>query len=208
MGEPSQAHAETRQRLLEAAGELFAEGFHVAATRFAAGQAPISRPSIITLAARKPSMKQCCTTQTACWATRFQPPPRWGARGAPARNDRVGTEPVFCPGQPEWRWKFIEQATIGLTPSLQAFFDSKILPILRGAGLDLPGVFGQACSPVASPLCYPQHSRPVFRLPAFPGADQFAGYRRDVFAGGTTSIDRPHRGVFHCGAERPGTPLE
>ncbi|MGA2511911.1 MAG: CerR family C-terminal domain-containing protein, partial [Candidatus Acidiferrales bacterium] len=37
----------------------------------------------------------------------------------------------FAQGQPEWRWRFIEQATIALTPGLRAFFNSKILPLYQ-----------------------------------------------------------------------------
>ena len=54
----------------------------------------------------------------------------------------------FAQGQPGWRWKFIEHATVELTPGLEAFFKSRILPMYDA----LDSICREFLGPAASQL--------------------------------------------------------
>jgi AcrR family transcriptional regulator len=132
--EPSAAQAETRRRLLEAAGELFAEkGFRLAGTREICRRAGTDIAAIHYHFGSKEALYE----QVLHYADgllvdslpQFDGPGPREARLA-AMIEWVLTQ-TFAQGQSEWRWKFVEQAATEVTDSLQAFIDSKILPVFQ-----------------------------------------------------------------------------
>jgi AcrR family transcriptional regulator len=121
-----QSQAETRQRLLDAAGELFAEkGFRLAGTREICRKAGTDIAAIHYHFGNKENLYEAVLR----YADNLL------VDAIPEARLREMIEWVlaqcFAQGQPEWRWRFIEQATITLTPGLLAFFNSKILPLYQ-----------------------------------------------------------------------------
>lgn len=130
----SETRAETRWRLLEAAGELFAEkGFHLAATREICRRAGTDIAAIHYHFGNKENLYEAVLRHADTLLT--DPLPALAhARTKEARLKEIIAwvlEQCFAEGQPEWRWRFIEQATISLTPGLRSFFNSHILPLYR-----------------------------------------------------------------------------
>ena len=130
----SQAQAETRRRLLEAAGELFAEkGFRLAATREICHKAGTDIAAIHYHFGNKENLYEAVLRYADNLLT--DAVPDFSVSPQRSREARLRSliewvlSQSFAQGQPAWRWKFIEQATVELPPSLVAFFRSKILPM-------------------------------------------------------------------------------
>ncbi|MBZ5501757.1 MAG: CerR family C-terminal domain-containing protein [Acidobacteriia bacterium] len=136
MRKQSRAQAETRRRLLEAAGELFAEkGFRVAATREICRKAGTDIAAIHYHFGNKENLYEAVLRYADNLLTDAVPDfsvSRQRSREARLRSliEWVLSQ-CFAQGQPAWRWKFIEQATVELPPSLEAFFRSNILPMYQ-----------------------------------------------------------------------------
>ena len=129
-----QSQAETRQRLLDAAGELFAEkGFRLAGTREICRKAGTDIAAIHYHFGNKENLYEA-VLRYADNLLVDAIPAFAASRSREARlRDMIEwvLAQCFAQGQPEWRWRFIEQATIALTPGLRAFFNSKILPLYQ-----------------------------------------------------------------------------
>jgi AcrR family transcriptional regulator len=130
----SRAQAETRQRLLDAAGELFAEkGFRLAATREICRKAGTDIAAIHYHFGNKDNLYEAVLR----YADRLLSDaiPDFSASPERSREARLREmiewvlKQCFAQGQPAWRWRFIEHATVELTPGLEAFFKSRILPM-------------------------------------------------------------------------------
>jgi TetR/AcrR family transcriptional regulator, regulator of cefoperazone and chloramphenicol sensitivity len=130
----SRAQAETRRALLEAAGELFAEkGFRVASTREICRKAGTDIAAIHYHFGNKEKLYE----EVLRYADSLLSEPAPVAAGKQGRSREARLRDMvewvlgqcFAPGQPAWRWKFIEHATTELTPGLEAFFQSRILPM-------------------------------------------------------------------------------
>ena len=129
-----QSQAETRQRLLDAAGELFAEkGFRLAGTREICRKAGTDIAAIHYHFGNKENLYEAVLRYADNLLV--DAIPTFAASRSREARLREMIEWVlaqcFAQGQPEWRWRFIEQATIALTPGLRAFFNSKILPLYQ-----------------------------------------------------------------------------
>jgi TetR/AcrR family transcriptional regulator, regulator of cefoperazone and chloramphenicol sensitivity len=129
-----QSQAEARQRLLDAAGELFAEkGFRLAGTREICRKAGTDIAAIHYHFGNKENLYEAVLRYADNLLV--NPIPTFAASQSREARLREIIEWVlaqcFAQGQPEWRWRFIEQATIALTPGLLAFFNSKILPLYQ-----------------------------------------------------------------------------
>ena len=126
--------AETRQRLLDAAGEIFAEkGFRLAATREICRKAGTDIAAIHYHFGNKENLYEAVLRYADNLLVDTIPIFR-ASRSREARLKEMiewVLAQCFAQGQPEWRWRFIEQATIALTPGLRAFFNSKILPLYQ-----------------------------------------------------------------------------
>jgi len=129
-----QSQAETRQRLLDAAGELFAEkGFRLAGTREICRKAGTDIAAIHYHFGNKENLYEA-VLRYADNLLVDAIPTFAASRSREARLKEMiewVLAQCFAQGQPEWRWRFIEQATIALTPGLRAFFNSKILPLYQ-----------------------------------------------------------------------------
>jgi AcrR family transcriptional regulator len=130
----SRAQAETRQRLLEAAGEIFAEkGFRLAATREICRKAGSDIAAIHYHFGNKERIYEAVLRYADSLLS--DAVPDFSASPQRSREARLRDMiewvliQCFAQGQPGWRWKFIEHATVELTPSLEAFFKSRILPM-------------------------------------------------------------------------------
>jgi AcrR family transcriptional regulator len=130
----SEDQAETRQRLLEAAGELFAEkGFRLAATREICRKAGSDIAAIHYHFGNKEKLYEAVLRYADSLLS--DAVPDFAASPQRSREARLRDMiewvliQCFAQGQPGWRWKFIEHATVELTPSLEAFFKSRILPM-------------------------------------------------------------------------------
>jgi TetR/AcrR family transcriptional regulator, regulator of cefoperazone and chloramphenicol sensitivity len=129
-----QSQAETRQRLLDAAGELFAEkGFRLAGTREICRKAGTDIAAIHYHFGNKENLYEAVLRYADNLLV--DAIPTFAASRSREGRLKETIEWVlaqcFEQGQPEWRWRFIEQATISLTPGLRAFFNSKILPLYQ-----------------------------------------------------------------------------
>lgn len=129
-----QSQAETRQRLLDAAGELFAEkGFRLAGTREICRKAGTDIAAIHYHFGNKENLYEAVLRYADNLLV--DAIPAFAASRSREARLREMIEWVlaqcFAQGQPEWWWRFIEQATIALTPGLRAFFNSKILPLYQ-----------------------------------------------------------------------------
>lgn len=129
-----QSQAEARQRLLDSAGELFAEkGFRLAGTREICRKAGTDIAAIHYHFGNKENLYEAVLRYADNLLV--DPIPTFAASQSREAHLREIIEWVlaqcFAQGQPEWRWRFIEQATIALTPGLLAFFNSKILPLYQ-----------------------------------------------------------------------------
>lgn len=129
-----QTQAETRQRLLEAAGELFAEkGFRLAATREICRKAGADIAAIHYHFGNKEKLYEAVLRYAD--SLLGDAVPVVAISRPRSREARLGDMiewvlgQCFAQGQPAWRWKFIEHATVELPPSLEAFFKSRILPM-------------------------------------------------------------------------------
>ena len=125
---------EARQRLLEAAGQLFAEkGFRLAGTREICRKAGTDIAAIHYHFGSKEKLYEAVLRYADNLLV--DPVPTFAASQSREVRLREIIEWVltqcFAQGQSEWRWRFIEQATISLTPGLLAFFNSKILPLYQ-----------------------------------------------------------------------------
>jgi TetR/AcrR family transcriptional regulator, regulator of cefoperazone and chloramphenicol sensitivity len=129
-----QSQAEARQRLLDAAGELFAEkGFRLAGTREICRKAGTDIAAIHYHFGNKENLYEAVLRYADHLLVDAIP------AFAPSQSREARLREIiewvlaqcFAQGQPEWRWRFIEQATIALTPGLLAFFNSKILPLYQ-----------------------------------------------------------------------------
>lgn len=125
---------EARQRLLDAAGELFAEkGYRLAGTREICQRAGTDIAAIHYHFGSKEKLYEAVLRYADNLLV--DPVPTFAAARSREARLREIIEWVlaqcFAQGQPEWRWRFIEQATISLTPGLLAFFNSKILPLYQ-----------------------------------------------------------------------------
>jgi AcrR family transcriptional regulator len=129
-----QSQAETRQRLLDAAGELFAEkGFRLAGTREICRKAGTDIAAIHYHFGNKENLYEA-VLRYADNLLVDAIPTFAASRSREARLKEMiewVLAQCFAQGQPEWRWRFIEQATVTLTPGLRAFFNSKILPLYQ-----------------------------------------------------------------------------
>ena len=128
------SQAETRQRLLDAAGELFAEkGFRLAGTREICRKAGTDIAAIHYHFGNKENLYEAVLRYADNLLV--DAIPTFAVSRSREARLREMIEWVlaqcFAQGQPEWRWRFIEQATIALTPGLRAFFNSKILPLYQ-----------------------------------------------------------------------------
>jgi len=129
-----QSQSETRQRLLDAAGELFAEkGFRLTGTREICRKAGTDIAAIHYHFGNKENLYEAVLRYADNLLV--DAIPTFAASRSREARLREMIEWVlaqcFAQGQPEWRWRFIEQATIALTPGLRAFFNSKILPLYQ-----------------------------------------------------------------------------
>jgi len=129
-----QSQSETRQRLLDAAGELFAEkGFRLTGTREICRKAGTDIAAIHYHFGNKENLYEAVLRYAD--SLLVDAIPTFAASRSREARLREMIEWVlaqcFAQGQPEWRWRFIEQATIALTPGLRAFFNSKILPLYQ-----------------------------------------------------------------------------
>ena len=129
-----QSQSETRQRLLDAAGELFAEkGFRLTGTREICRKAGTDIAAIHYHFGNKENLYEAVLRYAD--SLLVDAIPSFAASRSREARLREMIEWVlaqcFAQGQPEWRWRFIEQATIALTPGLRAFFNSKILPLYQ-----------------------------------------------------------------------------
>jgi len=129
-----QSQSETRQRLLDAAGELFAEkGFRLTGTREICRKAGTDIAAIHYHFGNKENLYEAVLRYADNLLVDAIPT----FEASRSREDRLRAmiewvlAQCFAQGQPEWRWRFIEQATIALTPGLRAFFNSKILPLYQ-----------------------------------------------------------------------------
>lgn len=129
-----QPAGEARQRLLDAAGELFAEkGYQLAGTREICQRAGADIAAIHYHFGNKEKLYEAVLRYADRLLVDSVP------TFAPSRSREARLKDIiewvlaqcFAQGQPEWRWRFIEQATISLTPGLLAFFNSKILPVYQ-----------------------------------------------------------------------------
>jgi len=130
----AEAQAETRRRLLEAAGELFAErGFRLASTREICRKAGADIAAIHYHFGNKENLYEAVLQYADSMLTDAAPAVSALREKSPEARLRAMIEWVltecFAQGQSEWRWKFVEHATIDLPPSLLAFFRSKIVPM-------------------------------------------------------------------------------
>jgi len=129
-----QSQSETRQRLLDAAGELFAEkGFRLTGTREICRKAGTDIAAIHYHFGNKENLYEA-VLRYADNLLVDAIPTFAASRSREARLKEMiewVLAQCFAQGQPEWRWRFIEQATIALTPGLRAFFNSKILPLYQ-----------------------------------------------------------------------------
>ena len=129
-----QSQSETRQRLLDAAGELFAEkGFRLTGTREICRKAGTDIAAIHYHFGNKENLYEA-VLRYADNLLVDAIPTFAASRSREARLKEMiewVLAQCFAQGQPEWRWRFIEQATITLTPGLRAFFNSKILPLYQ-----------------------------------------------------------------------------
>ena len=128
------SQAETRLRLLDAAGELFAEkGFRLAGTREICRKAGTDIAAIHYHFGNKENLYEAVLRYADNLLV--DAIPTFAVSRSREARLREMIEWVlaqcFAQGQPEWRWRFIEQATIALTPGLRAFFNSKILPLYQ-----------------------------------------------------------------------------
>jgi len=132
----SRASAETRQALLEAAGELFAEkGFRIASTREICRKAGTDIAAIHYHFGNKEKLYE----EVLKYADSLlaEPAPTAAGKQGRSREERLREMVAwvlgqcFAPGQPAWCWKFIEHATTELTPGLERFFQSRILPMYK-----------------------------------------------------------------------------
>jgi len=134
LSKQSDAQPETRQRLLDAAGELFAEkGFGLAATREICRKAGTDVAAIHYHFGNKENLYEAVLRYADTLLSDALP--ELSSSPQLSREDRLRhmiewvLNQCFAQGQPAWRWKFIEQATVELTPSLELFFKSRILPM-------------------------------------------------------------------------------
>jgi TetR/AcrR family transcriptional regulator, regulator of cefoperazone and chloramphenicol sensitivity len=132
----SRPQAETRQALLDAAGELFAEkGFRLASTREICRNAGTDIAAIHYHFGNKEKLYEAVLR----YADSLLSGPVPVSLGIPGRSReaRLGDmvewvlSQCFAQGQPAWRWRFVEHATVELTPGLVAFFQSRILPMYQ-----------------------------------------------------------------------------
>ena len=149
----SQAQAETRRRLLEAAGELFAEkGFRLAATREICRKAGTDIAAIHYHFGSKEKLYEAVLQYADTLLGDAVPDFSTAPRRSPEARLRDMIEWVlsqcFAQGQSSWRWKFIEQATVELPPSLEAFFRSKILPLFQAVEAICREFLGEGASPL------------------------------------------------------------
>jgi len=130
----SRAQAETRQALLDAGGGLFAEkGFRLASTREICRKAGTDIAAIHYHFGNKEKLYEAVLR----YADSLLSGPVPISLGIPGRSREARLRDVvewvlsqcFAQGQPAWRWRFIEHATVELTPGLVAFFQSRILPM-------------------------------------------------------------------------------
>jgi AcrR family transcriptional regulator len=132
----SQAQAETRRRLLEAAGELFAEkGFWVASTREICRKAGTDIAAIHYHFGNKENLYEAVLRYADGLLSDAVPDFSTLPRRSREARLRAMIEWVLsqclAQGQPAWRWRFIEQATAEPPPGLVAFFKSKIWPMYQ-----------------------------------------------------------------------------
>ncbi len=144
-----QPSGEARQRLLDAAGELFAEkGFRLAGTREICQRAGTDIAAIHYHFGSKEKLYEAVLRYADNLLV--DPVPTFAmARSREARLREIiewVLAQCFAQGQPEWRWRFIEQATMSLTPGLLAFFNSKILPLYQALDSICREFLGQRAS--------------------------------------------------------------
>lgn len=149
----SRAQAETRQALLEAAGELFAEkGFRLASTREICRKAGTDIAAIHYHFGNKEKLYEAVLRYADSLLSDTVP----GISDSSHRNREARLRDLvewvlnqcFAQGQPAWRWRFIEHATVELTPSLEKFFQSRILPMYEA----LDSICREFLGPAASKL--------------------------------------------------------
>ena len=129
---PRDSHSsETRNRLLEAAGEVFAEqGYRAATIRdIRAAPGPTSRPSITISATRNGSTAKSSSSPSRGGAATT----RAGTRDSRAEEQlavsvRAFVGRVFDTGKPAWHEKLMSREMIEPTPALAAFVEQDIRP--------------------------------------------------------------------------------
>ena len=131
-GEQSHYQAETRRRLLEAAGELFTEkGFHLAGTREICRKAGTDIAAIHYHFGNKEKLYEAVLRYAD--SLLVDPVPVFEGKPTPEARLRTMIEWILSQcivqGQPAWRWKFVEHATAQLTPGLDVFLRSKVWPM-------------------------------------------------------------------------------
>lgn len=156
-----QAHAETRQRLLDAAGEVFAEkGFRAATTREICRAAGANVAAINYHFGDKEGLYEAVVHYAHRHAAEKYPLARAaeGGADAPARFRAFVEWFLFrtlCEGRPAWQAKLLAREMIEPTKALDSLVEAEIRPLLE--------TLESLCAELLGPAADPEDVRRVAR---------------------------------------------
>jgi AcrR family transcriptional regulator len=151
--EDPEAHAETRQRLLDAAGEVFAEkGFRAATTREICRKARANFAAINYHFGDKEALYEAVVHHAHRHAAERYPLTRASkAVGTAAERFRAFVEwflfRTLCEGRPAWQAKLLAREMIEPTRALDSLVENEIRPLMEA----LEALCGELLGPGARP---------------------------------------------------------
>jgi len=173
---PSEQSTETRQRLLEAAGEVFAErGFHQATVREICRRANANVAAINYHFGNKQEMYAAVLKYALhCASGKYSAPTAPVTRANAALQlraivaARLGV--VFDPGRPAWHGKLMAREVVEPTPALDTLVEDELKPLFRRLESCVHVLLGRRADPervrlctlsIASQWTFYHHARPV-----------------------------------------------